>query len=188
MFPLTASHRPDQDILVVSGQQIPLGMNCSRYLDRIFTSIKRKHFCQNIIAGYLGNQVKVGNYRANLADHSKKIIKIQFVALGLVKVDELPLQGGGVGQFWKITDAGKNRSDASNEYQKRCLTNVCTRTAKKTLVSHCAFCHWRRMVLGNQKEHIIVRIRHDGSSSSAGQSSSSSGGAGTFLNKWQKIS
>ena len=66
-----------------------------------------EHFCQNIIAGYLGNQVKVGNYRANLADHSKKIIKIQFVALGLVKVDELPLQGGGVGQFWKITDAGK---------------------------------------------------------------------------------
>lgn len=64
-------------------------------------------FCQRIIAQSLRNQA--GDYRLShgLDDRSKKIIKIQFIALGLVEVDELPLQKGGLGQFWKITDIGK---------------------------------------------------------------------------------
>ena len=66
-----------------------------------------EHFCQRTIAECLVNQVKAGSYRPNLDDHSKKIIKIQFIALGLIKVDELRLQNGSIGQFWKITDAGK---------------------------------------------------------------------------------
>ena len=67
-----------------------------------------EYFCQKIIAEYLSNKVKAGSYLPKLDDHSKKIIKIQFIALGLIKVDDLPLKSGGFGQFWKITDAGKN--------------------------------------------------------------------------------
>lgn len=67
-----------------------------------------EYSCQKIVAKYLVNKIKAGSYQPKLDDHSKKIIKIQFIALGLIKVDELPLKTGGSSQFWKITDAGKN--------------------------------------------------------------------------------
>lgn len=62
---------------------------------------------QKIIATRLGVKAGVGNYLPSLDDESKKKIKIQLIALGLVKVDELALSGGGFGQFWKITEFGK---------------------------------------------------------------------------------
>lgn len=62
---------------------------------------------QKIIAANLGNKAGVGDYLAKLDDNSKKIIKIQLIALGLINVEELPLKGGGYGQFWKITEVGK---------------------------------------------------------------------------------
>jgi hypothetical protein len=62
---------------------------------------------QKIISGRLGEKSGIGDYLPRLDDSSKKQIKIQLLALGLVKVDELTLKGGGFGQFWKITNFGK---------------------------------------------------------------------------------
>lgn len=62
---------------------------------------------QKIISENLGELAKVGGYSSSLDDMSKKQIKIQLIALGLAKVDELPLKNGGFGQFWKITEFGK---------------------------------------------------------------------------------
>jgi hypothetical protein len=62
---------------------------------------------QKIISSRLGVKAGIGDYLPSLDDESKKQIKIQLIALGLVKVDELTLKGGGFGQFWKITEFGK---------------------------------------------------------------------------------
>lgn len=63
---------------------------------------------QKIISKRLGVKSGVGDYLPSLSDMSKKQIKIQLIALGLVKVEELTLKDGGFGQFWKITDFGKS--------------------------------------------------------------------------------
>lgn len=66
-----------------------------------------EYICQKTIAEYLVKSSGEGTYLPSLDDQSKKVIKIQFIALGLITVDDLPLKAGGYGLFWKITDAGK---------------------------------------------------------------------------------
>ncbi|MBT2773648.1 DUF4062 domain-containing protein [Halomonas sp. ISL-60] len=66
-----------------------------------------EYTCQKTIAEYLVNRSGAGTYLPRLDDQSKKVIKIQFIALGLITVNDLPLKAGGYGLFWKITDAGK---------------------------------------------------------------------------------
>lgn len=63
--------------------------------------------CTNILAKNLSTKANAGTYSPELKDETKKAIKIQLIALGLITVEELPIMNGGSAQFWKITKIGK---------------------------------------------------------------------------------